>query len=436
MEQGEYAKPIIINIFDFIIPDTFDSLIGDAAVREHPNNINNLNVLRLHSTLRESLTVEISKEFRNNYSQYQNLVMGNVSKFKIAFLNASSRLEIAKTSNAGSPNSPPQNLLQALYKISNKQTDEQLQKVFNLAFDMDIKLDYSELISLSFRVAKTFDYIPPDPREAYPEFSKYPKLDSQGDGFRSFVEIVLSLLLCRDRIILLDEPEAFLHPTQIRVLGNWIGTYSSTTENQIIIATHNANLLNGISGSNAKVDIYRLNRFNNKTTFTKVSSENTNKLAKFPLLSSQPVLEALFYKGVIICESDADRSLYQSVEVSKLNNENVLFIHAYGKGNIKDIVPIIRQASIPVRVIVDVDILDSRIVFEGILSAISPWSRFEDLISKRDKIAKIIEGKDEKEIIKDMILELESFIDKINKESILLSNCRILLNNICEKASK
>lgn len=43
----------------------------------------------------------------------------------------------------------------------------------------------------------------------------YTMLQEQGDGFRSFVGIVLSILLSKDKIILIDEPEAFLHPTQI-----------------------------------------------------------------------------------------------------------------------------------------------------------------------------------------------------------------------------
>ena len=109
-------------------------------------------------------------------------------------LDASSRLEVVRTADSQPPDSPPKNLLQLLY-LSNKEIENKLRRVFHDTFDMSIFFDYSGLKTLTFRVAKEFEKIPADTRDSYSILSKYSKLDNQGDGFRSFVGVVLSLLL-------------------------------------------------------------------------------------------------------------------------------------------------------------------------------------------------------------------------------------------------
>ena len=53
-------------------------------------------------------------------------------------------------------------------------------------------------------------------------------LSQQGDGMRSFASVVLHLLApASPSILLLDEPEAFLHPPQARLLGEIIATEKS-----------------------------------------------------------------------------------------------------------------------------------------------------------------------------------------------------------------
>ena len=50
--------------------------------------------------------------------------------------------------------------------------------------------------------------------------SRTTPLKRQGDGMRSFASVVLHLLATvTPSILMLDEPEAFLHPPQARLLG-------------------------------------------------------------------------------------------------------------------------------------------------------------------------------------------------------------------------
>lgn len=292
------------------------------------------------------------------------------------------------------------------------------------------------MTKLALRVAKEIERIPEDPRKAFHIVSKYEQLDTQGDGFRSFVGVVLSLLLSKGRIILLDEPEAFLHPAQAKLLGNWISTYSQSVVGQIIVATHNANFLSGILSSSQDVDIYRLDRTGNQTTYNRITPEITSKLAKSPLFSSQRILEAIFYKGVVVCEADSDRCVYQTVAVRDLNNQNILFTHAHNKQTIKNIVSLLREATIPACAIVDIDIMNSESDFKSLLEALSDCNGFVDILEMRTKIAMSVEGVTEENILIRLKEDVVELLEQLNEDKHSLSGARGALNRIRKEVSR
>jgi hypothetical protein len=189
MEVGKDFKTVIVKGINFQRPETFEEFTAGLGWKEDPQNTERLVFTGLSANLREGITTYAWKQVKDDYKQMTNLdpFMGNISRLKVAFLDAASRLEVAKTIGSVNPDDPSKNLLQALYR-SEGNVDEELNKVFRNAFDMTIKLDYSGLSVLTFRVAKEFEKIPEDPRKAHPILNKYQKLDEQGDGFRSFVE--------------------------------------------------------------------------------------------------------------------------------------------------------------------------------------------------------------------------------------------------------
>ena len=70
-------------------------------------------------------------------------------------------------------------------------------------------------------------------------------LRDQGDGMRSFASVILHLLApITPSILLLDEPEAFLHPPQARLLGEIIAKEKSPRA-QLFVATHSSDVLHG-----------------------------------------------------------------------------------------------------------------------------------------------------------------------------------------------
>ena len=51
------------------------------------------------------------------------------------------------------------------------------------------------------------------------KLASYPQVQNQGDGIKSFVGIMLYLMIDHYRTFLIDEPESFLHPPQAKIMG-------------------------------------------------------------------------------------------------------------------------------------------------------------------------------------------------------------------------
>lgn len=81
-----------------------------------------------------------------------------------------------------------------------------------------------------------------------------------------------------------------------------------------------------------------------------------------PLLRSAKVLEALFYRGAIVAESDSDRALYDEINIrlersSDQYARDSFFLNAHNKQTIRRIVSLLRGMGIPSAAVVDIDIL-------------------------------------------------------------------------------
>lgn len=439
MASGRNARTTIITDVELEKPSKFENLLEGLKVVEHPTNVGVHQIRGIQPNLTSGDTINVNIESLKQQFDNQDSIdftLGNLSKFRVSYLDAASRLQVAQSSGSHNPHTqPPQNLLQGLF-VADLGEESKLRDVFRRTFGMDIRLDYSGMTHLTLRVAKEFPEIPDDPRKAYPILSDFLRLDEQGDGFRSFIGVVLSLLLSEGRVVLLDEPEAFLHPAQARQLGFWLAEHSRSSLGQILVATHNANFLAGILSSEQSVDIYRLNREGDVTTYTLISSEATSKLAKSALLSSQRVLEAIFYKGVVVCEADADRAVYQTVAAREHDVQDILFIHAHNKQTIPRVVSLLKDASIPVCAITDIDAMNSSTVLTNLLSALDNKADFEHLLKLRETLATTIEGEGEASILDRLKKLIEELLTQLKEEEHSLSGARGALSRIGKESSK
>jgi len=217
---------------------------------------------------------------------------------------------------------------------------------------------------------------PPDKDELSKEFidtllRTNVMLEKQGDGMRSFAAVILHVLAAQTHSIqFLDEPEAFLHPPQARLLGRYIAD-NRPRGSQLFIATHSTDVLDGLleSGSD-RLRIVRLRRDGDVNRVRELGKERTRAVASDTLARFSRVFDGIFFEHVVICEADADCMFYQSIlnlpEISGDRRPDVLFIHTAGKHRMAKLVDTLRALDVPVSVIADIDILNDEGTFKNI----------------------------------------------------------------------
>jgi len=438
MLVGPTSNFVLLTEIKFHKPENIEELFVNLKVTDSRNNVGNKKITGINNYLTGQDGFEISQAFLEDRFKNQNdlnWTLGNLSKLKVSYLDSSTRLNLIHATGSFNPDTEePENILQNLFL--NKDIEELLKSAFYEAFGMEIMLDYSGLKDFCLRVAREFPEIPEDPRKAYLITKDFNRIDDQGDGFRSFVGIVLSLLFSQDRIVLLDEPEAFLHPAQARYLGKWIADNSDIISGQLIISTHNSNFLSGLLQSDKKVDIYRLNRNGNDTTFRLIPPDATENLAKSPMLSSQRVLEAIFHKAVIVCEADADRIVYQTVSTLHHNNQEVLFVYSHNKQTLKDVASLLIATQIPVGVIADIDLLNDETDFKNLYLAVTQSEATPALLTAREEIADSVDNSSEQEVLERLKQHIAEFLEQLNNSEHSFGGAKGALNRIRKETSK
>jgi energy-coupling factor transporter ATP-binding protein EcfA2 len=187
-------------------------------------------------------------------------------------------------------------------------------------------------------------------------------LDSQGDGMRSFAAVLLHALAADTHSIqFLDEPEAFLHPPQARLLGRYLAE-SRRNKSQLFIATHSTDILEGlIEGGLDKVRIVRIRRDGSVNRVKELSKDQTRTVSNDTLARFSRVFDGIFFEHVVICESDADCMFYQSIlnlrSISGDRRPDVLFVHTAGKHRMAKLADTLCALDVPVSVVADIDIL-------------------------------------------------------------------------------
>lgn len=198
------------------------------------------------------------------------------------------------------------------------------------------------------------------------------ELDEQGDGMRSFSAVILNVLAADTHSIqFLDEPEAFLHPPQARLLGKYIAE-NRRQKSQLFVATHSTDILDGlIEGGSDKVRIIRLRRSGNVNHVKELGKAQTKAVARDTLTRFARVFDGIFYEHVIVCESDADCMFYQSLlnlsSISGDRRPDVLFVHTSGKHRMAQLADTLRALDVPVSVIADVDVLSEQGTFRTLV---------------------------------------------------------------------
>lgn len=441
-DKSPIKTPVILKNDNscFEVPD-IAAIKSNISLKNSVINVDHYTISSIGSNLFGKSNFEAHKpqidDFDNqNEKDKRNRFFAWFGRYYIALMDAETRLKLSSETSSFIPHeSEPDNLIQALFMHSD--LEAVLRQAFKEAFNQDIKLDVSQLQKLCIRVGSKVNRIPADVRTAYNVTKNIPKIDDQGDGYRSFAGIVIGLLICRNRIILLDEPEAFLHPAQAYFLGKWIGTNSDRLGSQLLICTHSSNFLSGILMGTQDLDVIRLNREGDHTNYITLTSDIAKQLIGNPILSSQRVIEGIFHKGVVICEADADRAVYQSVaSICHNSNREILFIHAHNKQTIASVARVLKETGTPVAAIADIDLLRVEKDVEDAYDALAGHPLEQEQKDRIKSLCYYIESRQEEDVLMELKSSVNELISQLNNGEHSLEGARSALKRIQKETSK
>ena len=206
-----------------------------------------------------------------------------------------------------------------------------------------------------------------NPQERVGEYgraiSQLRRVDEQGDGIRSFVGVLLSLSIPHFRILLIDEPESFLHPPQAFIMGRTIGELLGEGK-QAFISTHSQDVVKGLlEECPNRVKIVRITRDGDCNQFNILGKEAVSEICNDPLLKHSDILNGMFHRELVLCESDGDCKFYSvidsAIKEDKESYSETMFMHCGGKSRMKKVSSILRKLGLSFHVVVDIDALNN-----------------------------------------------------------------------------
>ena len=361
-------------------------------------------------------------QIRENHLQFWQqpfLTRGMAGGF-IRKIAADDRLRICDQQNSivpGDQKSKPQHVL-----YDDEVLMEKISGLFSRAFGKDLMFDFRGGSKLPIHVGEI-----PDIENVTDRVSNVyvnavrenPLLDKQGDGMKSYAGILFEAVVANRDITLIDEPEAFLHPPQMRRLGE---TLSSEVKGQLLVATHSSDIMRGfLEGTQGSVRILRLRREGNTNLVSEASPDVIRELWEKPELRYSNALEGIFHEQTIICEDDSDCRLINSVadHLSSTSNDlwqDTSYVPTGGKHGVPKVASVLRKIGVPIKAVFDIDFLAERSLVEATVIAFGGvWENVESLWSRVD--AAVRDGVKPK-TIEQIKQEITSILEKADTDKL------------------
>lgn len=317
--------------------------------------------------------------------------LGDLRNLFMVYLDTSSRLSICNPATSIRLDQAKTHPIHYAAYLSERR--KWLTESFYKAFGQDLipNTNFGSAIPLSIGKPVKFDMEFDDEQTRQEEYrrilAKYPQVQNQGDGMKSFTGILLYLMLDFYCTYLIDEPESFLHPPQARIMGQIIGE-TLKDDQQAFISTHSEDVIKGlISVCPERIKIIRITREGNTNSFSILNNDNFQEVWNDPLLKYSNIMSGIFHKSVVVCESDSDCKLYQIIDEfnaqEKGQHSETLFIHCGGKHRLANVVKALKSLNVNVKVVPDIDVLDESNTIKGIYEAMGGhWSDIRDNYGK------------------------------------------------------
>ncbi len=284
-------------------------------------------------------------------------------KFYQIRLDGRTRFSLADAKPSGDILSTPLNHLWKLFK--DDVAREEVRRLTEEAFGLHFVIDPTGMLQFKIRMSSRAPANKAE-EQGLDEVSRSFHLAAQeikelSDGVQAFVGLISAILSLPHKILLIDEPEAFLHPPLARRLGANLARLARERDASLITSTHSADFVMGCLESVTNTIVVRFTFENNVPTARVLSDVDLQEMIKNPLLRSTGTLRALFHRAAIVGESDSDRAFYDEINNRLLQNnrgiKDALFINAQNKQTIRKVVGPLRKIGVPAVAIVDLDII-------------------------------------------------------------------------------
>ncbi|MEX1659805.1 AAA family ATPase [Streptomyces pseudovenezuelae] len=262
--------------------------------------------------------------------------------------------------------------------------------LFEQAFGKRIAINrYQHQIRLQVGSIGMEETAPPPSREVKDAYASLPYLVDQGDGMKAFANLILHTLVRPAPVIVIDEPEAFLHPPQVRLLARYL-TQSVPSPCQVFVATHSSDFLSGAMEASAPSQVrdaralalVRINRSAGPPSARTLDAAAVRQILDTPLLRYSNIISGIFHDGVVLCEAEGDCQFYAAtldVVLSGKPNPNLTYLHVNGKARLGDSVEKLRACGVPTAAIADLDFLnDPRKVQQAVNQLGGAWDDIKD----------------------------------------------------------
>lgn len=305
-------------------------------------------------------------------AQYIQAPASNISAFcqwylrhLTLMLDGSSRIGLIGQQGAGDLQRPPESSFQVLFRDDAKR--HEVRRIVLDAFGRHFVLDPTNLGQLRIRLSERAPRDDMEERGIHADAVRFHAaaqvIDEASDGVKAFTGIVTEVMAGDPSVLLVDEPEAFLHPSLASKLAQEVARAALSADKRVFVSTHSPQFVMGCIQSGAPVNIIRLTYRGGVATARVLPSDEILELMRHPLLRSTGVLSGLFYEFVVVTESDADRAFYQEINERLLQFKpewgipNCLFLNAQNKQTVQTLLRPLRKLGIPAAGVVDVDAL-------------------------------------------------------------------------------
>lgn len=282
-------------------------------------------------------------------------------KWGVLRLDGRSRFNLTNDQEAGDLISAPPNML--TYIFQDDATRAKVRELVKDAFGVNFVLDPTMLGKLRVRLSLDCPLTDEQSLNASARafHSKAQYIKDASDGVQAFTGIVMAVCSGEFHTILVDEPEAFLHPPLARKLGKDLAALTTERGGTLMASTHSPDFLLGCVQASPAIRVVRLEYRGGRSRGRMIDSAELEGFLKRPLMRSANVISALFHDGVVVLESDNDRAFYAEIyhrlSEGKVDFPSILFINAQNKQTIKDIIGPLRKFGVPAAAVPDIDII-------------------------------------------------------------------------------